>query len=79
MPDTFDKITNVITVGENHPDTTKAIAKAFASVNVRDDLSDNLARENGCKIILWYHAKEGTLNNFLAAEIAERKALFTRK
>jgi hypothetical protein len=79
IPDKFDNITNVITVGENNPDATTAIAKEFASIHVRDDLSDNLARENGCKIILWYHAKEGVLNNFLATEIAERKALFTRK
>jgi Dolichyl-phosphate-mannose-protein mannosyltransferase len=79
MPDKFDNIMNVITVGENHPETAGVAVKAFEHVDVRDDLSDSLARENGCKIILWYHAKPSILNNFLSAEIAEKKALFIRK
>ncbi|MBS1643328.1 MAG: glycosyltransferase family 39 protein [Bacteroidetes bacterium] len=78
MPDTY-KVANVITVGENYPDTTRSIVKQFAHITVKDELVDSFARENGCKIILWQHANENILSNFIEKEVAEKKARFIRK
>jgi len=75
IPDTFN-VTNVITVGEEMPDSTKDILKYFSSVSVKAELSDSFAREDGSKVILWYHCDAATLSKFLKDEIAERKKLF---
>jgi len=77
MPDKYD-ITNVITVGEKFPDTTRSIVKQFANISVKDELINSLARENGDKIILWEHGNEAVLSKFLEEETAERKKIFVR-
>jgi dolichyl-phosphate-mannose-protein mannosyltransferase len=75
IPDTFN-VTNVITVGEKMPDSTKDVLKYFSSVSVKDELVDSFARENGSEIILWYHCNGSVLSKFLKDEIAEKKKLF---
>ncbi|HVM87881.1 MAG TPA: glycosyltransferase family 39 protein [Puia sp.] len=77
MPDTFN-VRNVITIGEEMPDSTKNVLRYFESVSVKDQLKDSLARENGSKIILWYHGNAAVLSKFLKDEIAERKKPFRR-
>ncbi len=77
IPDTFN-VTNVITVGEEMPDSTKDVLKYFSSVSVKDELNDSLAREDGSKVILWYHCDAATLSKFLKDEIAQKKKLFTQ-
>ena len=75
IPDTFN-VTNVITIGEKMPDSTKDVLKYFSNVSVKDELIDSFARENGSKIILWYHCDAVVLNKFLKDEIVEKKKLF---
>jgi hypothetical protein len=77
IPDTFN-VVNVITVGEEFPDTTREIVKQFQRISIEGELKDSLARENGAKIILWKHASP-MLSKFIKEEIRERKAPFTRK
>ena len=78
IPDTFN-ITNVITVGEKFPDTSRAIVKQFQHISIEGELKDSMARQNGTKIILWKGCNPDTLSKFIKEEIHERKALFTRK
>jgi hypothetical protein len=78
IPDTLN-ITNVITVGEDFPDTSRAIVKQFQHISIEGELKDSLARQNGTQIILWRRCNADTLRKFLKEEIGERKALFTRK
>jgi hypothetical protein len=78
MPDKYD-ITNVITVGEDFPDTTRSIVKQFANISVKDELRDSFARENGAKIILWEHSDAALLSKFLEDEVAEKKKAFLRQ
>lgn len=78
LPDTLN-ITNVITVGEDFPDTSRAIVKQFQHISIEGELKDSLARQNGTQIILWKGCNPDTLRKFLKEEIYERKALFTRK
>jgi hypothetical protein len=75
IPDTFN-VRNVITVGEEMPDPRRNLLKYFSSISVKYELKDSLAREDGSKIILWYHCNEDTLSRFLKAEIAEKKKIF---
>ena len=77
MPDTFN-ITNVITIGENFPDTTRNIVKNFENVSLKDELKDSFAREDGTEIILWYHCNASVLSKFLEDEVRQRKKKFTR-
>jgi hypothetical protein len=72
FPDTLN-VTNVITVGEDLPDTSRDIVKCFENISVKDSLNNSLARENGSKIILWYHCKGDLLSRFLEKEVAEKK------
>jgi hypothetical protein len=78
IPDKYD-ITNVITVGEDFPDTTRSIVKQFANISVKDELRDSFARENGTKIILWEHGNTVVLSKFLEDEVAEKKKVFFRQ
>ena len=78
MPDKYN-ISNVITVGENLPDTTRYIVKQFANIYVKNELIDSFARENGSKIIVWQHCNEIILSKFLEEEVAAKKAEFIRK
>jgi hypothetical protein len=78
IPDSFN-VRNVITVGEEMPDSTKDILKYFESVSVKDELLDTLAREDSSKIILWYHCNADTLSRFLKEEIADKKKKFFGK
>ena len=78
IPDTLN-ITNVITVGEDFPDTSRAIVKQFQHISIEGELKDSLARENGAQIILWKGCNPDTLRKFIKEEIHEKKALFTRE
>jgi hypothetical protein len=78
IPDTLN-ITNVITVGEKFPDSSRAIVKQFQHISIEGELKDSMARQNGTKIILWDVCNPDTLSKFIKEEIHERKALFTRK
>jgi hypothetical protein len=78
FPDTLHTIANVITVGENFPDSTKEIVKYFESISVKGELKEPLARENGAQIILWYHCKDDLLSKFLENEAVEKKRRFLR-
>jgi hypothetical protein len=78
MPDTFN-ITNVITVGEDFPDTSRAIVKQFRHISIEGELKDSLARQNGTQIILWEGCNPDSLRKFIKEEIHERKAFFTRE
>ena len=78
MPTTYD-VSNVITIGENFPDTTREIVKQFKHISIEGQLKDSLARENGIKIILWKGCDAALLSRFIEAELADRKALFIRK
>jgi hypothetical protein len=78
IPDTLN-ITNVITVGEDFPDTSRAIVKQFQHISIEGELKDSLARQNGTQIILWKGCNPDTLRKFIKEEIHERKALFTRE
>jgi dolichyl-phosphate-mannose-protein mannosyltransferase len=78
MPDTFN-ITNVITVGEEFPDTSRAIVKQFQRISIEGELKDSLARQNGTKIILWRGCDPDSLSKFIKEEIRERKEFFTRE
>lgn len=78
IPNSFN-ITNVITVGEEFPDTSRDIVKQFQHISIEGELKDSLARENGTKIILWRNGNPDRLNSFIAEEIRKRKAPFTRK
>ncbi|HLK29608.1 MAG TPA: glycosyltransferase family 39 protein [Puia sp.] len=75
IPDTFN-VTNVITVGEEMPDPKRDLLKYFESISVKYELKDSLAREDGSKILLWYHCNADTLSRFLKTEIAEKKKIF---
>lgn len=77
-PDKFH-IANVITIGEDFPDTTRAIVKQFRRISIEGELKDSLARQNGTKIILWKQCDPAVLSKFIEAEVAERKAKFTRR
>jgi len=77
IPDTFN-IINVITVGEEFPDTTREIVKQFQRISIEGELKDSLSRQNGTKIILWKHASP-MIGKFIKEEIQENKAPFTRK
>lgn len=72
MPTQLD-VSNVITVGESVPDTTRPIIKQFSTILVKDELRDSLARENGAKVILLEHANSRILSSFLEEEISEKK------
>jgi len=78
IPDTLN-ITNVITVGEDFPDTSRAIVKQFQRISIEGELKDSLARQNGTQIILWRRCNPDSLRKFLKEEIGQRKALFTRE
>ena len=78
IPDTFN-ISNVITVGEDFPDTTRDIVKQFRGITIEGELKDSMARQNGTRIILWKGADPAILSKFIKQEIDENKAPFTRK
>jgi hypothetical protein len=78
IPDTFN-ISNVITVGEDFPDTTRDIVKQFRGITIEGELKDSMARQNGTRIILWKGADPAILSKFIKQEIEENKAPFTRK
>ncbi|MBS1915102.1 MAG: glycosyltransferase family 39 protein [Bacteroidetes bacterium] len=75
IPDTFH-VRNVITVGEEMPDPKRDLLKYFESISIKYELRDSLAREDGSKILLWYHCNADTLSRFLKGEIAEKKKIF---
>ena len=78
MPDTLH-LENVITVGEQFPDTTRDLVKHFKRISIEGELKDSFARQNGTQIILWRHCDPTVLSNFLKKELRARKAIFTRK